>query len=597
MRLPLPGAFMGRPPSNYGGAPPHAWKILYLATVCAVSAWLACLVAMGPAAAQQANQPGYDPRQTEKYFDQQNRPARSPERPNLRMPQFERPQADTKPLFVLRGIQITGAVAIPPERLAAVYQPYLGKMVSQADLAAIAGGISDLYRAAGFHLSRALVPPQDIREGRVVVRVIEGSITEVALQGDDAERFGVRSFLKVVLSEYPSRLPTLERQLLLVNGLPGVRITDSAIEEIGGPTGRFRLVVTLKTWHVYTWFGLDDLGSGAIGPWEGYATGAFNSYFLPGDSLVLNLSTTPNDPRELGFGRLSYDVPVGTDGWRVGASALYSTVRPGDDRRLLSDNTVTEAFELRTSLTPFQSQRSALTITAALDVSNVSETTDFGPLYNDRIRTFSLTSDYHLVDAFGGNNYFTATYRQGIDIFGASHTDDLISHDGAIPDFSVFDLWYTRYQTITDAWSLKFAAATQMANAPLFTSQQFYLGGAAFGRGYGTAEISGDNGLAGSLELRYDHKLNYKYWSGFQLYSFVDAGAVWNYGYNLTDGLALTSVGAGVRFFFCNDITADIGVAFPLSYRSPDNPARDARLLVSISSAFKLLPGRPHDRL
>jgi hemolysin activation/secretion protein len=161
----------------------------------------------------------------------------------------------------------------------------------------------------------------------------------------------------------------------------------------------------------------------------------------------------------------------------------------------------------------------------------------------------------------------------------------------------VFDLWYTRYQTITDAWSLKFAAASQMANAPLFTSQQFYLGGVAFGRGYGAAEISGDNGLAGSLELRYDHKLPYKYWTGFQLYSFVDAGAVWNFGYNLTDGLALTSVGGGVRFFFCDDITADIGVAFPLSYRAPDNSMRSAQLLVSISSAFKLLPGRPQDRL
>ncbi len=35
----------------------------------------------------------------------------------------------------------------PRDRIAAVYQPYLGKKVSQADLAAIAGAISDLYRS------------------------------------------------------------------------------------------------------------------------------------------------------------------------------------------------------------------------------------------------------------------------------------------------------------------------------------------------------------------------------------------------------------------------------------------------------------------
>src|SRR5215471_18580961 len=351
MRLPILRTFMGRPASNDRDAWPRALKAPCLLTIAIVIAWLVWPAAMAPPPAQQANQPGFDPRQSEKYFDdQQNRTARPAERPSLRMPQFERPQADTKPQFALRGVTITGALAIPRERLAGVYQPYLGRTVSQADLVAIAEGISDLYRAAGFHLSRAVIPPQDIQNGRVLVRVIEGGITEVALMGDDAERFGVRPFLNPVLAEFPSRLSTLERQLLLVNGLPGLRVA-----------------VYLKSWHVYTWFGLDNLGSSAIGPWQSYATGAFNSYLLPGDSLVLNLSTTPNNARELGFGRVSYDVPVGTDGIRVGASALYSAVRPGDDRRLINDRTITEAFDLRTSVTPLQSQGSSLTVTAALD--------------------------------------------------------------------------------------------------------------------------------------------------------------------------------------------------------------------------------------
>jgi hemolysin activation/secretion protein len=601
MGLPNLRTFVERPPSKYGGASSQALETLYLATVCLALALLVLFLAMVPAAAQQASSPGFDTRQTEKYFDDQlSRQERPAARSDLRVPHLARPQpatADAKPLFVLRVVAIQGAQALPHDRIAAAYQPYLGKMVSQADLVAIADAISELYRAAGFHLSRAIIPPQDIQGGRIVIRVIEGAITDIALKGDDAERFGVRPYLNPVLAERPSCLSTLERQLLLINGLPGVRITDSALEEIGDLSGHFRLVLTLKTWHVYAWVGLDNLGASGIGPWQGYATTAFNSAFLTGDTLAVNLSTTPNDPRELGFGRLSYDVPVGTDGWRVGASALYSEVRPGDDRRLYNDNTITEAFEVRTSITPLQSQASTLTFTAAVDVSNVSENTDFGQLYDDHIRTLSLTTDYRLQDSLGGVNYFTLSYRQGLDIFGASHSDDLISHAGAVPDFSVFDAWFTRYQTLSAAWSLKLAAATQMANAPLFTSQQFYVGGAAFGRGYGAAELSGDNGLAGSVELRYDHRLNYKYWSGFQLYGFFDAGAVWNYGFTPADGLMLTSVGGGVRLFLCDDLTADFGVAFPLGYRAPENSARDARFMVSISSAFKLLPGRAPDRL
>ena len=175
--------------------------------------------------------------------------------------------------------------------------------------------------------------------------------------------------------ERPSRLATLERQLLLINGRPGVRIEDTALEEIGNATGRFRLIVVLKTWHLYTSFGVDNLGSSSVGPWQSYATAAFNSYLAPGDSLVLNLSTTPADPRQLAFGRLSYEVPVGTDGARIGASGFYSEVWPGDVRHLINDNTKTESFEFHGSIVPLQSQKSTLTLTAAASVSATSPRT------------------------------------------------------------------------------------------------------------------------------------------------------------------------------------------------------------------------------
>lgn len=592
MRLTIPYRLMGASPSNYGErlVARIEKRHLLAALVLVASIFTGVL----PAFAQQANAPGFDPRQPEKYFENQTE-QESLRRPAVRLPTVGQPNTggDTGPQFVLRGVNVSGARAVSEDRIASVYQPYLGKKVSQADLAAIAGAISDLYRAAGLHLSRAIVPPQDIADGRVRIQVIEGAIVEAELKGDGAEQFGVRPMLAPVLAEQPSRLATLERQLFLVNGRPGVRITDTALEEIGGATGRFRLTVYLKTWHVFSSFGLDNLGSSSVGPWQTYATGAFNSYFTPGDTLAVNLSTIANDPRELGFARLSYDAPVGVDGVRLGASVLYSAVRPGDMRRLDSDITTTEAFELRAGVVPLQSQSSTLTLTAATTFSNVSEHDLYGPWYNDHIRTASLTADYRLQDRFGGTNFATLTYRQGLDIFGASHfDDDLLSRAGASSNFSVLNFWFTRYQTLNDAWSFKLSAASQAASRPLFTSQQFYLGGAAFGRGYGAAEISGDNGLAGSLELRFDQKLNFRYWTGYQLYAFGDAGAVWNDGYHLSDGLALTSAGAGVRFFLPDDFLADFGVAVPLGYRAPDNERRSPRFLFTLSSAFRLCPER-----
>lgn len=582
-------------PLDYGNVQSVAASLRHIATVCILVTSLSLLTS-ALAAAEQA---GFDPRQTEKRFDDLQFGQPQAARHALRIPALARPAvtADDKPFFVLRGVIIVGARSMSNDQIAPSYQSYLGKQVSQADLTSIAAQISDLYRGAGFQLSRAIVPPQDIPNGVVRIEVIEGSITEVTLEGDGAEQFGIRPLLDPVLAEHPSRLATMERQLLLIDGRPGVRIVDTALEEIGGATGRFRLVVVLKTWHVYTSFGLDNLGSSSVGPWQSYATAAFNSYMLPGDSLALNLSTTPNDPRELAFGRLSYDVPVGTDGARIGASALYSEVRPGDERRLSNDTTRTEAYELRGSIVPLQSQRTSLTLTAAAGFSNASERDVSGPIYDDHIRTLSLTSDYRLQDNYGGNNFLTVTYRQGLDIFGASHFgDDLLSRNGASANFSVLDVWFTRYQTLSDAWSLKLSAAGQTASGPLFTSQQFYLGGAAFGRGYGSAETSGDNGIAGSLELRFDQRPNLSYLSGYQLYGFVDAGVAWNDGYGLNDGISLTSAGGGVRFFLWDDLRADVAVAFPLSYRAPDNERRSARLLFSFSNALKLCQERRESR-
>ncbi len=584
MDLRIHDRWAGRSPWNYGGL---------------FSFVLGLFAFMGPAAAQQAAQPGVDVRQLERRFDEQDSAQAPGGGRNVAVPRVARSeaQADPTPLFVLRNVLLTGAQAMAPAQLASAWQPFIGKKVSQADLAKIATGIGDIYRAAGFHLSRAIVPPQDIAGASVRIQIIEGAITDIELKGEGAEQFGVRALLGPVVAEHPARLATLERQLMLINTRPGVRITDTQIEEIGNASGRFRLVVCVKTWHVYVFAGLDNLGSSAVGPWQGYATAAYNSMITPGDTLAVNLSTTPGDPRQLRFARLSYDTPIGVDGIRIGASGLYSEVWPGDWRRQFADNTKTEAFELRASFVPLQSQRSTLTLTMATGFSNVTERDTFGPIYYDAIRTVSLNADYRLQDNFGGTNYLTVNWRQGLDILGASDkSDPWTSVWGASPKFSALNFWFTRYQTLNENFSVKLASAGQIASGPMYLSQQFYLGGLAFGRGYGAAEISGDNGIAGSLEFRYDQKLSYKYLTGFQLYSFVDSGLVWWDGWSPSDGTALTSAGGGVRLFLGPDLQADLGVAVPLGYRAPDNWSRHPRFLFTLSNALRLCPERAATR-
>src|SRR5215475_8051542 len=97
-RFPL---FTECPRLNYGGAPSRALLAPYRVTGRAIIACLALLWAADRAIAQQANQPGFDPRQTEKHFDDLQSGQGQPVKPALRTPTFATPEvvADGKPLF------------------------------------------------------------------------------------------------------------------------------------------------------------------------------------------------------------------------------------------------------------------------------------------------------------------------------------------------------------------------------------------------------------------------------------------------------------------------------------------------------------------
>ncbi len=138
---------------------------------------------------------------------------------------------------------------------------------------------------------------------------------------------------------------------------------------------------------------------------------------------------------------------------------------------------------------------------------------------------------------------------------------------------------------------MKVATAGQLASTTLLQSQEFYLGGPVFGRGYYGGEVSGDNGIAGALELRFDHALSYDWLTGYQLYGFVDRGTVWNVGF-ASERITLSSAGAGVRLHFPADLEADAGIAVPLDYRALDNESRDPHVYFSLSKSFKLCPDR-----
>jgi hemolysin activation/secretion protein len=518
-------------------------------------------------------------------FERQGREAKARlDRPPIIIPRVTGSAAPPPALtpFVLRAVDVGGVQAIQKSDVSATYAEFISRSIGGTEVATIRDRITELYRVAGYHLSRAIIPPQNPKSGTLLIEVVEGAIEEVSLAGNSEDVFGVLDLLRSTTLEKPSRLETLERQLLLVNDRPGLRVTDVSLEEIGSATGRFRLIVSVQSWRLYWAQGMDNYGTPAVGPLQGYTNADFNSLLAKGDSLSLVASTVPDAPSEIVLGRAAYDIPLGSDGARFGASALQSVVRPGDERRLQNDTTRTAGYELRGSITPFQTKESSLWLTAAAGYTDASEQYNGGLLYSDKIRTVSLIADYRLRDDLNGRNNFIVTARQGIAALGASREHDpMNSRFEASGEFTAVNVAYVRLQKFSDRWSAKLDVSSQFSGKPLLLSEQYSLGGTAFGPGY----YSGDNGIGGLFEFRYNQETNLQHLRGYQLYSFVDGGQVWN----VNDGVrsSLFSVGVGARFFMFDELQGGIAVAVPVQNRFGSSNISDFRILFSIFNAFK----------
>lgn len=491
--------------------------------------------------------------------------------------------ADKRPLFMLAAVDIAGATVIAHEEIARVYGPYLRRQVSQADLLKITDGITELYRHKGYALSRAFIPPQDVKDGRVQVKVVEGYIGDILIEGDDSQRFGAGEFLRPITAERPLRLATFERHLLLLSDTPGVRIKDTILKEVGEATGRFRLTVQIETWRTFANIDLDNRGTSEIGPLQSFITTAVNSAAAKGDTWALNVLTIPNSPEELIYVGGIVEMPIGTQGVRLGARGSYSDVRQDGIKALLDTRTQTDEAGIYASMKPLRTREMSLGFVLSAGLRNAEEHNIFGPVYDDRIRAVSLAADLQVHDKYEGSTYLVVALRHGDGEPGSPGVS--LSRPDAEGSFEKAYWSVTRQQRLGGPWSAVVSSMGQLASSPLLLSEQFYIGGPLLGRAYASGSLSGDSGLTGLVELRFDQNLEIGLLTGYQLYAFADAGVVWTRG--IPGSESLSSLGVGVRLALQDGYRMGFEVAVPVEYHSLTGQDEGTRFYFSLSKSFK----------
>lgn len=458
-----------------------------------------------------------------------------------------------KVTFVLKSVVVKGATALDVKPF---YTPYLNKRITVAQLYGIADSITKAYRDQGYILSRAILPPQSIKEGVVEIRVIEGFIQKLEIEGGTKKAQNlIKKYLSHVIGQKPLSIYKLERYVLLANDLSGVSAKTILRASKTTPEAA-DLIVAVNVKHYSFSADYSNRGSEIQGPQEFSFVGGLYDILTAGDRTVGHYLTTP-DGEKLKFMEINHRINLGSEGMHLSGSTSRSISKPGGELTPLEFKGVSETQwlelfypALRTrSHTVYLSSRLKFlhSTTEIFHKSNPTRTSE------DFIRTLSVRMGYHGADKWRGQNSASFAVTRGLPLWGSNDTHNSLSTRPKAPNtFTHFTLNASRLQALGNHFFVYLTVKAQHSLDPLFASEEFSVGGEPYGSAYDGSEILGDSGVAGRAELQTQPFITSKTWRTLMPYVFYDAGKVWNIKPSRTartqpDRKQLRSAGIGFR--------------------------------------------------
>ena len=187
--------------------------------------------------------------------------------------------------------------------------PTLPAALSFPQIEQITARVTQAYRDAGFLVSVAYIPPQQIGDSQTLtLKVIEGRVGRVLVQGSQRYRDDQLNASSLGLIGRPLRQAELERALLYARDLPGVSVTS--VLQPGQNEGETDIVLVAKdSAHPYEiTAGLNNYGTDSTGKYRAeVAVSAFNALGA-GDVLAASLGYGL-DPADSWQAALSLSVP------------------------------------------------------------------------------------------------------------------------------------------------------------------------------------------------------------------------------------------------------------------------------------------------
>ncbi len=412
---------------------------------------------------------------------------------------------------------ISGARLFPVARLQALLQSYCGQELDLAGLYAVAQKITIFYRQQGYLLARAWLPAQDVQQGVVKLVILEGYYQQVQLQNHSQVRDGVFSqFLKAFPEKSPVDANVLQRQLLLLDDIPGVVIHSTL--RPGSQTGYSDLEVEATSGErVRAQVGSDNWGERFTGAIRAFASADLLNPLGLGDHLNAYVMDTQYGGTK--YGRASYDVGTGGSGVRWGTSYERLNYLLAQDYNALHAYGSADTSSIY-GLWPWIRRRET---NVTLQI-----TYDHRILHDEVASVGSSDAKWFQVGtlSLNGSQQFDrgqmALWNMSVTHGDLQLDPETLLHDrmsyntaGAYNKLNIDGslLW-----PVWQDWSVFGHVQGQRAAKNLDLAEKISLGGPNGVRAYPMGEVQADDAVTGTMELRYN-------WStAMQLWVFCDAG-------------------------------------------------------------------------
>jgi hemolysin activation/secretion protein len=510
-------------------------------------------------------------------------PAPSPEAP---------PESTVK--ISVKTISVIGSTVFAPQEFAPITQPLQGKEITLEQLRQAADAITQLYLDRGYITSRAVLVDQTIQDGVVQIRVIEGSIAEIQVEGNRRVKPAYIRSRVGLGAQTPLNRDRLEDQLRLLKADPLFSNVEASLRP-GTQLGQSVLIVRVNETKAVS-------GSVTV---DNYSPPSVGSVRLGGALSYRNLTGFGD---ELSFGA-THTTAAGANtldlGYRIPVNPMNGTVQlrfaPNWNKvitpafKALDIRGRSQLYDISFRQPIIRNPRREFALSLGFSAQN-GQTFLFNDLPfgfgvgpdadgNSRTRVLKFGQDYIKRDPQGAWA-LRSQFNVGLGILNATKNDD------PIPD-GRFVSWLgqvQRVQRLGNAHLLILQGDLQLSPDTLLPSQQFVIGGGQSLRGFRQNARSGDNGFRVSLEDRITLIRDEAGVSTLQLAPFIDFGKVWNTRGNPNpeaNQRFLAGAGVGVLWQPLPGFNVRLEYAAPfLRLRDRGNDAQDSAFYFSVGYQF-----------